>query len=208
MSLKYAVLAALLEGESSGYDLAKIFDVSVSNFWAATPQQLYRELDRLAAEGLIDARVVPQERRPNKRMFTLSAAGRADLAAFTERQPKPTAMRDELMVKVQAVDVGDLDAVRAHVEERMAWARGKMARYERVRRHLLGGLGEEEFLADGERIGPYLTLMAGISFEEEMLGWGRRVLEILDRRAARADQSSSAPGASGAAGVRGASGLS
>ncbi|WP_372351709.1 PadR family transcriptional regulator [Streptomyces sp. KL116D] len=208
MSLKYAVLAALLEGESSGYDLAKIFDVSVSNFWAATPQQLYRELDRLAAEGLIDARVVPQERRPNKRMFTLSAAGRADLAAFTARQPKPTAMRDELMVKVQAVDVGDLDAVRAHVEERMAWARGKMARYERVRRHLLGGLGEEEFLADGERIGPYLTLMAGISFEEEMLGWGQRVLEILDRRAARADQSSSAPGASGAAGVRGASGLS
>ncbi|MCQ4211773.1 PadR family transcriptional regulator [Streptomyces longispororuber] len=208
MSLKYAVLAALLEGESSGYDLAKIFDVSVSNFWAATPQQLYRELDRLAADGLIDARVVPQERRPNKRMFTLSAAGRADLAAFTERQPKPTAMRDELMVKVQAVDVGDLDAVRAHVEERMAWARGKMARYERVRRHLLGGLGEEEFLTDGERIGPYLTLMAGISFEEEMLGWGRRVLEILDRRATRADQPSSTPGASGAAGVRGASGLS
>lgn len=72
MSLKYAVLSALLEGEASGYDLAKIFDVSVSNFWAATPQQLYRELDRLTADGLIDARVVPQERRPNKRMFTLS----------------------------------------------------------------------------------------------------------------------------------------
>lgn len=37
MSLKHAVLAALLEGEASGYDLAKIFDVSVANFWAATP---------------------------------------------------------------------------------------------------------------------------------------------------------------------------
>src|SRR5215510_6183550 len=101
MSLKYAVLSALLEGEASGYDLAKIFDVSVSNFWAATPQQLYRELDRLTVDGLIDARVVPQERRPNKRMFTLSGAGRADLAAFTARQPRPTALRDELMVKVQ-----------------------------------------------------------------------------------------------------------
>jgi hypothetical protein len=32
MSLKYAALGALLEGEASGYDLAKIFDVSVSNF--------------------------------------------------------------------------------------------------------------------------------------------------------------------------------
>ena len=186
MSLKYAVLAALLEGEASGYDLAKIFDVSVSNFWAATPQQLYRELDRLAADGLIDARVVPQERRPNKRMFTLSPAGHADLAAFTERQPKPLALRDELMVKVQAVDVGDLDAVRAHIEERVSWAQGRLARYERIRQHLLAGRTEEDFLETGERVGPYLTLMAGISFEEGNVSWGRRVLGVLDRRAARA----------------------
>ncbi|MEV0090944.1 PadR family transcriptional regulator [Streptomyces sp. NPDC050738] len=184
MSLKYAVLGALLEGEASGYDLAKIFDVSVSNFWAATPQQLYRELDRLAADGLVEARVVPQERRPNKRMFTLSESGRADMAAFTAKEPRPTATRDELMVKVQALDVGDVDAVRGHIEERMDWAHGKLARYERVRLHLLGGLGEEEFLRDSDRIGPYLTLMRGISFEEENLRWARRTLEILERRTA------------------------
>ncbi|MBO0512703.1 PadR family transcriptional regulator [Streptomyces beijiangensis] len=184
MSLKYAVLGALLEGEASGYDLAKIFDVSVSNFWAATPQQLYRELERLAADGLVEARVVAQDRRPNKRMFTLSAAGRQDLAAFTAKEPRPTAARDELLVKVQALDVGDADAVRGHIAERMDWARGKLARYERVRIHLLGGLSEEDFLRDSDRIGPYLTLMRGMSFEEENLRWARRALEILDRRAA------------------------
>ena len=53
MSLRDAVLAALLEAEASGYDLAKSFDASVANFWMATPQQLYRELDRLAEQGLI-----------------------------------------------------------------------------------------------------------------------------------------------------------
>ncbi|MER6914763.1 PadR family transcriptional regulator [Streptomyces sp. NPDC000594] len=187
MSLKYAVLAALLEGESSGYDLAKIFDVSVSNFWAATPQQLYRELERLAEAGLVHARVVPQERRPNKRMFTLSDTGRQDLAGFTARQPKPTATRDELMVKVQALEAGDPGAVRAHIEERMVWAQGRLARYERVRRHLLGGLGEDEFLRDGDRVGPYLTLLRGIAFEEENLRWGRRALEILEHRTASAE---------------------
>jgi DNA-binding PadR family transcriptional regulator len=62
MSLRDAVLAALLEGESSGYDLAKGFDASVANFWMATPQQLYRELERLAEQGLIQARIVEQER--------------------------------------------------------------------------------------------------------------------------------------------------
>ena len=47
MALRHAVLAALLEGEASGYQLAKRFDVSVANFWSATPQQLYRELERM-----------------------------------------------------------------------------------------------------------------------------------------------------------------
>lgn len=37
MSLKCAVLAALLEGEASGYEQSKVFDVSLANFWPATP---------------------------------------------------------------------------------------------------------------------------------------------------------------------------
>ena len=51
-------MAALSYGESSGYDMAKTFDVTVANFWTATPQQLYRELDKMEAAGLIEARVV------------------------------------------------------------------------------------------------------------------------------------------------------
>ncbi|MYQ78932.1 MULTISPECIES: PadR family transcriptional regulator [unclassified Streptomyces] len=184
MSLKYAVLAALLEGEASGYDLAKVFDVSVANFWSATPQQLYRELDRLAEGGLIEARVVEQVRRPNKRLFTLTPAGRDALGAFTAEAPRPTAIRDELLVMIQAVDIGDAGTVRASVEERMEWARAKLARYERLRLRLLDGRDEAAFLADTDRVGPYLTLMRGRSFEEENLRWGGRVLEILELRSA------------------------
>src|SRR6266545_2690253 len=98
MALRNAVLAALLEGEASGYDLAKNFDASVANFWMATPPQLYRELDRMASEGLIDARLVRQERRPNKRLFSLTEAGRRALRDFTAEPPRPTAIRDELLV--------------------------------------------------------------------------------------------------------------
>lgn len=85
MSPKYAVLATLLEGEASGDELSKAFDVSPANFWPATPQQLYRELERLAQGGLIEARVVQQERRPNKRLFTLTETGRRELSAFAAR---------------------------------------------------------------------------------------------------------------------------
>ncbi|WP_225095956.1 PadR family transcriptional regulator [Streptomyces sp. CoH27] len=185
MSLKYAVLAALLEGEASGYELSKAFDVSLANFWPATPQQLYRELERLAQDGLVQARTVQQERRPNKRMFTLTGAGRAELTAFAAEPPKrPTAVRDEFLIKIQAMDGGDPEVTRTLVEERMGWARGKLDRYWRVRERLLDGRSEEEYLRTAERVGPYLTLMAGIAFEEDNLRWCERVLAVLAQRVA------------------------
>ncbi|OBG58978.1 MULTISPECIES: PadR family transcriptional regulator [unclassified Mycobacterium] len=189
MSLRDAVLAALLEGESSGYDLAKDFDASVANYWMATPQQLYRELDRLAEQGLIQARLVHQERRPNKRLFSLTDAGRAAIGEFTAKAPRPSAIRDELMVKVQAADAGDTRAVREFIDERLQWATAKLQRYERLRARVLDGRDEEEFLAEAERIGPYLTLLRGIAFEEENIRWASRALAVMEHRlSARADE--------------------
>jgi DNA-binding PadR family transcriptional regulator len=182
MALRHAVLAALLEGEASGYELSKRFDLSVANFWAATPQQLYRELEELEAAGLLSARVIEQQRRPNKRLFALTDAGRDELLTFTAGPTRPTTLRDDLLVKLQAVDAGDLDAVRAAIAERMEQARGKLALWDRLREHLLAGASEEEYLATAERIGPYLTLMRGLAFEHETVAWGQTVLEILEQR--------------------------
>ncbi|MET9453162.1 PadR family transcriptional regulator [Streptomyces cinerochromogenes] len=190
MALRNAVMAALLEGEASGYDLAKGFDATVANFWMTTPQQLYRELERMEAEGLVSARVVQQERRPDKRLFALTEAGREAVRAYTAEPPgRPSVIRDELLVKVQCLDAGDIAAVRAAVAERMEWATAKLARYERIRQRLLDGRSEEAYFAEAERIGPYLTLMRGMSFERENLHWGDMALRRLDQRMAalRAD---------------------
>lgn len=184
MSLRNALMAALLEGEASGYDLAKGFDASVANFWPATPQQLYRELDRLEADGLVRARLVHQEKRPDKRLFSLTEAGTRALRDFTARPPRPGVIRDELLIQVQAVDSGDEAAVRRALAERMTRAETKIARYERLRAGLLDGRFEDDYLAEAERVGPYLTLMRGLSFERENLRWCEQSLKILERRAA------------------------
>lgn len=182
MSLRHAVLAALLEGEASGYELAKRFDLSVANFWSATPQQLYRDLERLEADGLVEARVVEQRRRPNKRVCTITGAGRAELHAFTAEPARPAAMRDDLMVKLQAFDIGDPQAVRAAVHERLERSRDKLAGYERLRDVFLNGRSEDEFLATARRVGPYLTLQGGLAYEQANITWATSVLALVDRR--------------------------
>ena len=105
--LTYAILAALLDGEASGYDLAKRFDISIANFWHALPQQLYAQLSRMEREGLVTATTVPQERRPNKRVFALSNAGREALLAWLERPSRMTSVKDELLVRLYAGDLAD-----------------------------------------------------------------------------------------------------
>lgn len=182
MALQDAILAALAYGESSGYDLAKSFEVTVANFWSATPQQIYRELDRMKAAGLIEARAIQQEKRPTKHMFSLTDSGRATLHAFTIQKPKPTAIRDELLVQVEAMELGDIPSVRTNVQDKLAASETKLKHHERTRDYLLAGRTAEAYLAQEDRLGPYLTLARGIAFEQETIRWCEFVLNTLSAR--------------------------
>ncbi|MBQ0894823.1 PadR family transcriptional regulator [Micromonospora sp. U56] len=183
MALRHAVLAALLDGEYSGYQLAKVFDVSLANFWYAVPQQLYGELAKLEREGLIAGRKVIQHDRPNKRLFTVTDAGLAELAAFTAAPSKPTSIREDLLVMVQAVDRLDPAPVIAQLEERAVAAAAKVEIFDRMLRRLRGELDEETFLREGDRIGPYLTCLRGRRFEQENREWCEQAAALLRARA-------------------------
>jgi hypothetical protein len=115
-------------------------------------------------------------------VFTLTAAGREELYAFTAEPARPMAMRDDLLVKLQAVDAGDPEAVRQALSVRLEQARGKLAFYDRLRDDLLEGRDEEQYLREAERVGPYLTLMGGRMYEQENIRWSTTVLEILEQR--------------------------
>ncbi|QGV82264.1 PadR family transcriptional regulator [Streptomyces ficellus] len=182
MALRHAVLAALLDGEYSGYQLAKVFDIGVANFWHALPQQLYTELARLEKEGLVAGRQVVQETRPNKRLFRVTDAGRAELEAFAAATAKPSFIRDDLLVKVQSADRIGTGVVIEQLRERAAMAEAKIDVLGALLRQLRGNADEEEFLLHGERIGPYLTCLRGLAFEREHRDWCVRIADVLRER--------------------------
>ncbi|MFD0415551.1 PadR family transcriptional regulator [Streptomyces sp. NPDC127108] len=182
MALRHAVLAALLDGEFSGYQLAKGFDIGVANFWHALPQQLYAELSRLESDGLVSGREVVQDGRPNKRMFRVTDEGVAELERFAAAPAKPSFIRDDLLVKVQAVDGVDAAPVIAQLQERAAVAEAKAEVLGKLLLRLRGELDEAEFLLAGQRIGPYLTCQRGLAFERETREWCLWAAELLLRR--------------------------
>ncbi|MEU9316719.1 PadR family transcriptional regulator [Streptomyces sp. NPDC048295] len=187
MALRHAALAALLEGELSGYQLAKAFDLGVANFWHAQPQQLYAELKRLEEDGLVEGREIVQESRPNKRLFRVTDAGLAELESFTAAVAKPSFIRDDLLVKVQAADHVDTRALIARLTERAAAARARIDLFGNLLRTMRGDRTEEEFLLHGDRVGPYLTCTRGLAFEEGNRDWCERAAGVLrERERARA----------------------
>ncbi|MBC6462819.1 PadR family transcriptional regulator [Actinomadura sp. HBU206391] len=189
MALRHAVLVALLDEELSGYQLAKSFDMGVANFWHALPQQLYTELAKLEKEGLVAGREVVQDTRPNKRVFKVTEAGLAELERFAASVNKPSIIRDDLAVKVQASDHVDVDEVIAQLMERATFADAKIELFSRLLRQMRGDRSEEEFLRHGERIGPYLTCLRGLAFERGNRDWCHRSAAILrERRAAHAQR--------------------
>ncbi|MFE0021055.1 PadR family transcriptional regulator [Amycolatopsis sp. NPDC059021] len=184
MALRHAVLAALLDGEYSGYQLAKAFDVGVANFWYTQPQQLYLELAKLEKDGLVTGRQVIQETRPNKRLFTVTGAGVAELERFAAAPAKPSFIRDDLMVKVQAADAVDTAEVIRQLEERIQLADAKIEVFDKLLQRMRGEHDEETFLREGDRVGPYLTCLRGRQFEAEHRAWCVRAAAVLRARAA------------------------
>jgi PadR family transcriptional regulator AphA len=68
-----------INGVLSGYDMLRQISKSVGHVWQPARSQLYAVLPRLVREGLATAREVPQDDRPDKRLYRITKAGEAAL---------------------------------------------------------------------------------------------------------------------------------
>jgi len=201
MSLRFALLTLLREQEGTGYELAKQFDLSVSQFWHATPQQIYQELARMQDAGLVRGKAVRQVKRPTKRVFQVTTTGEAALTAWQPEHSTLAAIKSELLVKVYGADREDVAKILPLLEEPVAAAGRKLAQYESIRSLLFRGRDENAYLASTRDVGPYLTLKRGIMFEQENIAWAEWAIATLKRRAARSPRRATGPRRAKAAAV-------
>src|ERR1700761_2385748 len=82
MGLPHAILVSLCEQAGSGYELARRFDRSIGYFWTATHQQIYRTLRSMVNDDWVHATTVHQRGRPDKKVYSVSQQGRAELARW------------------------------------------------------------------------------------------------------------------------------
>lgn len=81
MDVKTLCLGVIAERPASGYEIKKLFDRAFRHFFAAGFGSIYPALAELAESGLVTVESVDQERRPDKKVYRITTAGRHQLAA-------------------------------------------------------------------------------------------------------------------------------
>lgn len=100
MSLKHALLGFLSYLPQTGYELKQVFDVSVRHFWPADQSQIYRTLGQMYDEELVALEVVKQQERPDRKVYSITEAGRAELHRWLTSGPPLQEMRSAPLVQV------------------------------------------------------------------------------------------------------------
>jgi len=158
----------------TGYELAKTFDASIGFFWKADHQQIYRELTRLRDRGHIQGREVLQSGKPNKLVYTLTSEGRAALRQWAARPSSPSSIKDDLLVRLYALDSVDIGPLRADLMARLEYHRDRLSRYERIlKKRFPNGAAS---LADTGRL---LGLRMGLRYERAVAEWCEEALDSL-----------------------------
>ncbi len=105
MSVKYAMLGILAENDLHGYELKTSFDDKVGDFWSLNYGQIYSTLDRLEKEDLVTHDRQTQERRPDRKIYSITPKGRKDLEEWLSSPvAKVRALRDEFFIKLVFMD--------------------------------------------------------------------------------------------------------
>jgi DNA-binding PadR family transcriptional regulator len=174
VALGDAILACLTERPMTGYELAKTFDSSIGFFWKADHQQIYRELSKLRDRGYIQGREVVQSGKPNKMVYTLTSEGKAALRHWAARPSSPASIKDDLLVRLYALDSIDIEPLRDDLMARLEYHRDRFARFERILNKRF-----PDGTASRADTGKLLGLRIGLRYERTVAEWCEEAIDAL-----------------------------
>ena len=169
MSLKYVVLSLLNRHPHTGYEIVRSFDSAVGYFWQASHQQVYRELNALAESKQVRFKQVKQTDRPDKKIYSISAAGRKALENWFELPVKDRLIREPILVKLLSVSSENYGAMLDQLTDKIHASEQLYATYREIeQQHYSKGKRES---MPAESLVLYFALRRGLLGIEAELAW-------------------------------------
>ncbi len=178
MSLAHAILGLLQQEERTGYDLkTSCFDQSIAHLWPADQAQIYRTLDKLVEQGWVTCTIEIQHDRPNRKIYSVTEAGKAELIRWLQSpQPLPT-VREPLLVQLFFAAQLSNEAIIQLLEQQLAARREKLAECENIE---LPQLGDRS--ASREQIMQRLGLELVSRREQTYIDWLKTAIDVINHQ--------------------------
>lgn len=174
MSLEFAILGFLNYHPYTGYDLKKIFDTSVRHFWPADQSQIYRTLTRLTEQGFAEMKKVPQEDRPDRKVYHITDLGQAELLKWLAGPPPYGEPRSAPLIQVFFAGQLSDEEVLTKFEGFAAAMRAILAQYDQIPSQI--NPYQQEIPSPREHFFWLLTLDNGIRSVRANLEWAENVI--------------------------------
>ncbi len=178
MPLAHAILGFLDYQPMSGYDLKRLFDVSIAHFWSATQSHIYKALETLEEDGLVEAKVIPQEGKPNRKEYHITEAGRAELRRWLVTPLPLDPVRENWLIQIFFSHFSSNEEIAALFEARMEQIR---ARLETLKTAAQAAIDENARQVGIERLRQLwqITLDYGVDYYEFELAWHEKMLKTI-----------------------------
>ena len=97
---KYALLGMLTIAPMSGYDIKKVTEFSIGNFWNENYGHIYPMLKKMAEEGLAKKQVETGEGRPSRHVYEITEKGREELRGWLMQPMERSPVRNEMLLRL------------------------------------------------------------------------------------------------------------
>ncbi|WP_263971194.1 PadR family transcriptional regulator [Leptolyngbya sp. PCC 6406] len=167
-------MTVLSASPCSGYDISKRFDEGVGCYWKASQQQIYRELGKMEQQGWVEFELIPQEGKPDKKVYCVTEIGQQELHRWYLEPTEPTPIREDLLVKVLAGAFMPPDLLLAELKRRRQCHLAQLQQYQAkatAYQAIPHPPVQEQYR--------YLTLRRGIHYEQDWVNWCDEVLAVL-----------------------------
>jgi PadR family transcriptional regulator, regulatory protein AphA len=120
MDVKTLCLGVLTEGDKTGYEIKQCFEEAFSHFFGAGFGSIYPALAELSREGLVTCRSVEQDKRPDKKVYSLTAAGQRVLTEELVATAPRHKVRSEFLVLMYFAHLLPPERVAAIIDQMIA----------------------------------------------------------------------------------------
>lgn len=132
MDVKTLCLGLLSIRDACGYDLKKEFESTFKHFYSAGYGSIYPALADLAEHGLVNCREIPQDGKPDRKTYSITAAGRDAFRNALKNTNPQHKIRSEFLAMMYFADLMDTERLSSLLDERVAALRDAVSQISRI----------------------------------------------------------------------------